>query len=154
MKALIIGMLVWSAVFIGLVALPTCARAEEPSWHLQVHGVSHHFGDKAVGKWNEKNLGAGVRYQHNETWGVQAGSFRNSYDVQSNYAVIDFTPLLGGSVGVFGGYASGYKIEGPLIGGILLRWQGERVSISARIIPKVRKEHTAVIAFEAGWRFK
>ena len=153
MKAIIIGILAWSAVFFGLALAPRCAQAE-PSWHLQVHGVSHHFGEKAVGKWNERNYGAGLRYQHSETWGVQGGTFRNSYDRQSTYAVIDYTPLLGGSVGVFGGVASGYREDGPLIGGLLLRWQGERVSLAARIVPKVRKEHTAVIAFEAGWRFK
>lgn len=149
----------WAAVVVVflliLLALwAPLAKAQEPSWHLQLHGLSKHSDEKAVGKWNERNWGAGVRYQHSPTWGVQGGTFRNSYDRQSVYAIVDYTPLLGGSVGVFGGVASGYKNEGPLIGGLLLRWQGERVSISARIIPKVRKEHTAVIALEAGWRFK
>lgn len=32
--------------------------------------------------------------------------------------------------------------------------KGTLIGIAARIIPKVRKEHTAVIALEAGWRFK
>lgn len=142
-----------TAVTLALAILASAAHAE-PSWHLQLHGLSHHFGDKAVGEWQEKNLGAGIRYQHNETWGVQAGGFRNSYDRNTAYAVVDFTPLLGGSVGVFAGVASGYEKEGPVLGGLMARWQGEKFSLTARFIPKVRKEHTAVIAFEAGWRFK
>lgn len=116
------------ALVFGLVLLSLYmekALAQAPSWHLQLHGLSKHSDEKAVGKWNERNWGTGVRYQHNPTWGVQGGTFRNSYDRQSAYAIVDYTPLL-----------------------------GERVSIAARIIPKVRKEHTAVIALEAGWRFK
>jgi len=149
----------WAAVavvflLILLALWAPLANAQEPSWHLQLHGLSKHSDEKAVGKWNERNGGAGVRYQHSQTWGLQGGTFRNSYDRQTVYAIVDYTPLLGGSVGLFGGVATGYVNEGPLIGGLLLRWQGERVSISARIIPKVRKEHTAVIALEAGWRFK
>lgn len=140
-----------------LAALLLCATsAFAGEWHLQLHGVSTHDKPRANGMpWNEKNHGAGVRYQFNYTWGVQAGGYRNSYDRNSEYLMAQYTPLALGPVraGVFAGYLTGYGFSVPAGAGVMATWQRDRLSITARYVPKVKKGHASMLAAEIGLRF-
>lgn len=132
----------------------TSATAGE--WHLQLHGISKHDKPRISGKpWNEKNTGAGLRYQLDDTWGVQAGGYRNSYDRHSNYLMAQFTPLHLGQVhvGAFAGYVDGYGYDMPIGGGLMATWQGDRLSMTTRYVPKTKWGHARALSLEVGLRF-
>lgn len=128
----------------------SAARAEQPDcsrglgakhwsciakgdFHLQLHGASYHF-DRSR-KWNERNVGIGLRYQINPDWAVQAGTYDNSFNRRTNYLAATWTPLHAGPValGVFGGLVSGYKM--PVAAGLAAHIQGDRLSFTLRGVP-------------------
>jgi hypothetical protein len=125
-------------------------------WHLQLHGISSHDKPRTNGKpWNEKNTGAGLRYQLDDTWGVQAGGYRNSFGRHSNYLMAQFTPLHVGKVhvGAFAGYLDGYSYSKPIGAGLMATWQGDRLSLTARLVPETKWSQVRVLSLEAGLRF-
>lgn len=134
-----------------LVPVDTCTRIDKRrvcSSTLEPRAV-----DVAV-PYNERNLGAGLRAQLAPAWAVQGGVYRNSYDRTSVYALADWTPLAAGPVraGLFAGLASGYD-HGAAAGGLLVRAQWDRFSLTLRGLPKVsQKQSGHTVALEAGWR--
>lgn len=139
-----------------LALLLAATSAHAGDWHLQLHGLSAHDKPRVNGKpWNEKNWGAGVRYQFNPTWGVQAGGYRNSYDRNSEYLLAQYTPLQVGPLrlGAFLGYVDGYGLTTPAGGGLMATWQGERLSLTTRFVPKTKWGHATSLAVEIGLRF-
>ena len=112
---------------------------------LQLHGLSRH----ASGQWNERNWGAGVRYQPTRDWGVQAGFYKNSMSRQSKYILAQWTPLhYGGlSAGVFGGLVTGYKT--PVAAGLIATAQAGRWSATVRGVPPT-PQSPAFATFEIG----
>ena len=138
------------ALLLVLVAGAACA---ESSVHLQLHGASHHFYEREGGvPWNEKNLGLGVRYQHDPMWGIQAGFFDNSVNRTTTYVIAQFSPIVIGrtSAGVYAGFATGYDEKWKnLLGGFFVTQQWDRVSVTVRYVPISK----GVLAFEAGVEF-
>lgn len=140
----------------ALILMFIVSIASAGELHLQLHGISEHDKPRTNGKpWNEKNYGAGLRYQFDETWGVQAGAYRNSYDRQSKYLLLQHTPLHLGPVhvGFFAGYLDGYDTAHPLGAGALATLQGDRLSLTARLVPRSKWTNTAVVSLELGFRF-
>lgn len=135
------------------------AAEDQHRIHLVVHGLSHHFAERANGRdWNEHNTGLGLRYQINSNWGAQAGAYRNSIHQTSRYLWAEYTPVHLGSIsgGVFAGAVDGYKANNGGFrpaGGALLRWQPGALSITARIAPKGSADGSPVVSLEAGLRF-
>lgn len=138
-----------------LALAATTAQADH-AWHLQVHTKSHHFDARTNGKqWEDGNYGIGLRREFNADWSLQGGVYRNSIGRTTLYATADWTPLQHGafSAGVFAGLRTGYeKGVQPAAGG-LVRWQGERTSITVRMAPKVSSTGSAMVALELGWKF-
>jgi hypothetical protein len=90
------------------------ADAEKSSWSLQLHGLSWHASDpphESARKWNEFNVGLGLRYTHSDDWSTQFGLYKNSNNQTTAYAVAQYVPLRIGPMrgGVFAGLASGYR---------------------------------------------
>lgn len=128
--------------------------------HVQIHGLSYHsVRTQANGdKWNERNDGIGLRYQINETLDAQIGVYNNSQFRTSKYAVATWLPVEVGvvRVGVFGGVVTGYSYRnGGAIpaGGLAARWQGERLSVTSRFVPKVPQNASSVFSVELGVKF-
>ena len=91
---------------VGLMFVMTCAAAQADgadqtgeAWHINLHTVSHHFSERQHGKkWNEENLGLGLRREFSNDFSVQAGFYRNSIDRWSTYAIGEYTPLTFGNL--------------------------------------------------------
>lgn len=140
----------------ALILMFIVSIANAGELHLQLHGISQHDKPRTNGKpWNEKNYGAGLRYQFDEDWGVQGGAYRNSYDRQSKYLMLQYTPLHLGAVhvGTFAGYVDGYGLDYPLGAGVMATVQGDRLSLTARLVPKTKWGHATALSLELGFRF-
>lgn len=146
----------WVLLFIVLGAI-FASTANAGDWQVQIAGISKH-SDKRAGSvpWNESNAGAGLRYNLTPELSGQVGFYKNSFSKQTNYALVQWTPLVVWRFkgGVFGGYASGYDLKVPLIAGLMLDTKlTNDVSLTARYIPKVNRTTTAVLAVEIGVKF-
>ena len=130
---------------------------------LQLHGLSYHMGEGYIEQgqpkaYNALNLGAGIRYQFNGDWAVQAGAYRNSYYRTSAYAAADYTPFevgglrLGASVGLVTGYPRLREGRAAPFGGLSIRKDFESVNVILRGIPPCAKT-SGVLALELGVRF-
>lgn len=143
----------WRAVvFTAAAALVTAlyhkdVRAETS---LIINGVSKHTGNKT---YNETNTGLGLRYQVRPDASIQVGSYNNSFNRRSNYALVNYTPIQYGalSVGVFGGVASGYRQ--PLIAGAVVTYDFGNVTATVRAVPPVGNGTAGVVALEIGVKF-
>lgn len=128
------------------------AHAASGDYSLVVHGASYHTVKRQSGPaWNQVNPGMGLRYELDDTLSVQVGAYKNSYYRKSIYAGLDWTPIKMGRVelGGFIGGATGYAEKAGVLGGGLVRWQGDKVSIGVRIVPA----KCSIFTFEIGYRF-
>ena len=140
-------------ILAAAVALTACQAQAET--HLQLHGISKHVEQRAVGEWNERNVGLGLRKQYNPDFGVQVGLYRNSISRTTAYALAQYTPLHVGKLsgGMFAGLASGYNYRYPVAGGLLATYQGSVYSTTVRYIPTIKGVATGVVALEVGVKF-
>ena len=132
------------------------AAASAQDYSVVVHGLSHHAEQRPAGKWNEVNTGLALRYAPDADLAYQVGLYRNSIDLNSVYALSDWTPLHVGviSFGGFAGGATGYKARPvSVIGGAVARVQIQRVSLALRMAPKAGIGGSAVVSVEAGFYF-
>ena len=136
------------------------AQAEDSPWSVQLHGASWHAEDRSrfdnTGRdWNEANIGAGMRYELDKTWSVQAGAYRNSIDKVSAYALADWTPIRAGSfsIGLFGGAVTRCN-RAPVVpaAGIVARQDFGMLTATWRVTPKISDVAPAVVVFEIGFR--
>ena len=131
------------------------ALQAEESWHINLHTVSHHFSERQHGKqWNQENLGLGIRREFSSDVSVQAGFYRNSIDRWSTYAIGEYTPIAMGNLhtGVYAGLRTNYTKPVMFAAGALLRWQGERYSVTLRAAPKMCSQCSAFVALEFGFK--
>ena len=143
-------LVLWALFFIiGLILFqPACAQVS-----VWAHGISFHPEGEG---WNEKNWGAGVRYEFSPDWSAQVGFYKNSYSRRSEYALAQWQPLHLGAVrlGAFAGYLSGYTMRYPLAAGLMATVElTPHLLLGLRHIPKVKPMSTSVTALEIGWRF-
>ena len=139
------------------LALAACAISASAQTSIVLHGLSHHFTERANGKqWNQQNLGVALRYSVNDELSLQGGVYRNSEFRTSVYALADITPLHIGpvSVGGFLGAATGYEARTATpIAGAVVRVQIDRVALSARFAPRAGVGGSAVASVEVGYSF-
>ena len=161
-----------------ILLFATSCFAAEGDWHLQVHGFgTKHFSARNDGRWEENNIGLGVRYEMSNKMSAQIGRYKNSNSIDNTsfyttYGVVDYTPFAVGkiSVGAFGGIASGYDeyetryVNGQKtlvitkeqiipVAGLLARWQGDIFNLTTRFAPKVNDTGSAVLSLEIGIKF-
>lgn len=131
------------------------ARAESS---IELHGYSFH-ADKRIGggEFNQFNAGVGFRYGLSDSFSVQAGFYKNSYDEQTRYLVAQWQPitLLGARAGVFAGYASGYvNVRYPVAGGFMATAPVSNWGhVTVRLVPKMASNMTTTLAVDLGMRF-
>lgn len=102
------------AVLMGIVAVGMFAKALslgldcEKSW-LGVNTISRHIDPGR--RYNEENWGAFYECDRGNSWGWQAGYYKNSFSRDSWYGLIAYRPwnVLGARVGGFAGAATGYR---------------------------------------------
>lgn len=141
------------ALAILAMALPVLALAEPGDLHIVAHGASYHtMARPKAPHWNQVNPGFGLRYEYTPDVSFQGGFYKNSFYKQSIYAIGEWHPVHVGpiSAGVFGGAASGYVGMTGIAGGALVRWQGERNSVTIRAIPGKKY---SIYTIEYGWKF-
>ena len=134
-----------------LAAFATVSRAESQDYVI-FHGASKH--STLPGQvWQERNYGISYRYQQDKTLGYQVGTYRNSYNKQTVYGVVQYTPI-GNDViraGLFGGVANGYAM--PVVGGFMLNYHQGKAVYTVRHVPKIAANAASVTTFEMGFRF-
>lgn len=130
----------------------TAVAAPAGELSLQLHGLSWHAESRDkygyVGQeWNERNFGLGLRYEYSDTWGVQAGAYRNSVDKTTVYVAANYTPLHIGPVrgGVFAGLGSGYPKTAVLAGGVVMIGP-----VTLRVIPRIKGQTPFTVGIELG----
>lgn len=112
--------------------------------NLAINVTSFHFPRQ---DFNERNPGIGLEYGNSEVKGM-IGTYDNSYYRRTNYLLGAYTPLHYGNInaGVFGGLASGYAY--PVVGGLILNYQGSMAGVNLMIVPSVVKNASSVIGVQ------
>jgi hypothetical protein len=142
--------------WIGILALlPSVASAGDVWGSLNL--TSLHA--KTEKRMNQRNLGVGLEYHHNEELVLMAGGFYNSHRRRSAYLLGGWTPLewKGARFGLAGGLVNGYPKHNngklyPAAAG-LIRLEGERVGANIFIIPPFVKDTPLTIGFQVKYRF-
>lgn len=139
------------AIACCLAAFATVSRAE-PQDYVILHAASKH-SDLPGQVWQERNYGIAYRYQQDKSLGYQVGTYRNSYNKQTVYGVVQYTPIGNDTVraGVFGGGATEYTL--PVVGGFMLNYYQGKAVYTVRHVPKIAANVASVTTFEMGFRF-
>ena len=134
------------ALLVEFVLCAGLAHAE-PTYWLDTMVASQHFPDRG---FNQFNPGIGVEADWTD-WQIAVGTYRNSYDRQTNYAMVGFLPVHVGSVslGVVGGPATGYAF--PVIGAFEAAYRAKSWGVNILAVPPVMKG-AAVIGLQLVWR--
>ena len=137
--------------------LSGCNSIEPQSIGVVGTGLSHHIVERTNPPYNEINNGVGLRLNLDNDVSVQGGFFDNSYNKQSNYAIIDYSPykLLKqndcGSIDVGGflGAATGYEAYTVPVGGIQGAIHCGDFYVRTRVTPAPKAG--AVLSVELGY---
>jgi len=141
------------------LALATALSAQATEYHGVLHGLSkhQHETDRNGNKWNEVNLGAGLRFKQSEDLSYQVGIYNNSQRHTSVYALADWTPLHYSivSAGVSGGAVTGYEVYPvvPVATFVVRLTLTSRMDVMVRYLPSITPKLEGVTAIEASWRF-
>ena len=135
---------------LALIPLPSHA-----GYALVAHTVSYH--DKRDFGLNERNPGIGVRYSLDDI-DIQIGRYKNSYKVQSNYALIDYFRYNLGSfkLGGFAAIATGYDCQGYKYAagpGLVGRYAYNPFDVTVRFIPRDKAKNSNVTSLEFSYSF-
>jgi hypothetical protein len=150
------------AAIICALGLTGCAEIKSVS--IVGHGLSKHAEPRnSPRKWNETNVGGGIRVDMSRNIGIQVGGYRNSKDNNTSYITADWSPLktnigrcnlgLGTFIGAVTGYA--YK-KSPVsaIGGLQTSVKCGKMGIRGRVIPApTAKVVGTVEAFYTIWEW-
>lgn len=119
-------------------------------WSVQVHGLSKHSGTK---QFNEVNPGLSIRYDVSKDVSYQAGTYLNSFNKQSVFAGVNYTPYHFGRVSFGGaaGFGTGYGL--PILATVVANVDFGRVNVTFRGAPKYSPESEHVVAVEVGFRY-
>jgi hypothetical protein len=125
-------------VIVALLGLMAVSAASADELSIVGHGFSKHLDNH---NFNEKNYGGALRYDKND-FGLQIGGYRNSINKNSFYAGIDWNPIqfksdscLRAEMGVFYGFATGYKFDITPIAGLQAAVKCDNVFVRVRAIP-------------------
>jgi hypothetical protein len=138
----------YSLAILGVALLLASEAKAGPTYSLVVHGTSKHGRTDDAYKFNEANLGLGLRANFTKALALQAGGYRNSYYRQTNYLALSYLPLEVGSVRVGGFVAAVSGYEGRRLGGGALLSVAllDRVQLEVTLIPKTRAQETYCVA--------
>ena len=139
-------------LLVGIIIFNSAAvSAQEIS--LIGHGFSYHLQNS--NKVNQDNYGLGIRLDYSN-FGIQGGSYINSYSNQSNYLLLDInlidykTDIIRVEAGPMVAIASGYPDYSPIGVGIQAAIHYDNFFMRVRALPAVNS--VAVGAIEIGLR--
>jgi hypothetical protein len=139
-QVLIVG-LVWM-LLLAASSIQSCRASE--LW-VNTGGVSYHF-DRSK-PFNEVHAGMGVEWRANEDLSVMAGFHKNSINLRSRYASVQYQPLhvAGIKFGVSAGLLDGYPLKkdgGAFFAAIpMATWEGKSFGVNVGVIPNIPKQH-------------
>lgn len=130
-------------VLAAVIVISTPTKAEDSIW-LNSGGFSKHFKDNGR---NETHLGLGVEYRFHEDMGVMVGYHKNSLNLRTRYAALNYQPLkigsikIGASIGVMDGYPQMHS--GGSFFAILpmATYETNRFGINFGVIPNIPSQH-------------
>lgn len=175
-------------LLLGLLML-LCANAYASEIDIVAHGLSYHFRDQKIEEQHQQctyheqtaqqanvecrqvtterrkghewlNIGIGVRYAPSDSYAVQAGVYRNSFERTSVYLAGEALYRIASTtrVGVTAGVVTGYPYYGGdpgLMGALVVRQQlGAKVELAARIIPPINPKASGAVALELAYRIR
>lgn len=136
------------ALSLLIVLVTSLAHADEIDSTLLVGTLlSQHFPDR----WkNQSNPGIGIEVDHGRDWKFSVGTYLNSNNRTTDYAVVAWTPLHVSSwdLGVVAGPASGYP--SPVIASFMAAYRSGRFGINVLADPPVQGA-SAVIGLQLTW---
>lgn len=147
-------LLTWFLLFATILVQNSCKASE--LW-VNTGGVSYHF-DRAK-SFNEVHAGVGVEWRANEDISVMAGFHKNSLNLRSRYASVQYQPLsiAGIKFGVSAGALDGYPLKrdgGAFFAAIpMATWEGKRFGVNVGVIPDMPKQHVdGAVVVQFKWR--
>jgi hypothetical protein len=147
-------MLTWLILFVTLFVQNSCEASE--LW-INTGAVSRHF-DRAK-QFNEVHPGLGVEWRANEDLSVMAGFHKNSLNLRSRYASVQYQPLhiAGIKFGVSAGLLDGYPLKkdgGAFFAAIpMATWEGKTFGFNVGVIPNIPKQHVdGAVVVQFKWR--
>lgn len=111
---------------------------------VNIGGFSKHFEDNGR---NETNLGLGAEYRFRDDLSVMAGQHKNSLNLRTRYAAVNYHPFsigsvkIGASVGVMDGYPAMNKGGAFFAALPMVTWEGERFGANFGVIPNIPSQH-------------
>ncbi len=149
---------IW-AITLAAASIQSCKASEldlhKNSFWVNTGGVSYHFDRKK--NFNEVHAGVGVEWRANEDISVMVGFHKNSINLRSRYASVQYQPLHIGPVkiGVSAGALDGYPLKkdgGAFFAAIpFATWEGKTFGVNVGVIPNMPKQHvdgTVVVQFK------
>ena len=133
----------------GQTADPAADSPPPSALWINAGALSYHF-DRAK-DYNENNSGVGLEYHLDSETSLMVGTFRNSLRHDTNYAAVNWQPLVRGNwkLGLVMGVLDGYPgvNHGDYFAGALpiLSYEGKRFGFNLGIIPDVADVDGAVV---------
>jgi len=140
-------------LIVAFSSLQSCSASE--LW-VNTGGFSKHFEDNGR---NETNLGLGVEYRFRDDMSVMTGYHKNSLDLRTRYAAVNYQPFemgpfkIGASVGVMTGYPMKNQGKGFFAVLPMVTYEGERFGANFGVIPNIPSQHVEG-AFVVQLKFK
>ena len=129
------------ATILSVGSIQSC-KADE-LW-INTGGFSKHFENNGR---NETNLGLGAEYRFRDDLSLMAGFHKNSLDLRTTYAAVNYQPFtvgsikIGASVGVMTGYPQKNGGGGFFAVLPMMTYEGTRFGANFGVIPNIPSQH-------------
>lgn len=140
----ILKVIAFGTVFAVLMLLASIQKCQASELWVNTGGFSKHFEDNGR---NEVNLGLGAEYRFRDNLSVMVGYHKNSLDLRTRYAAVNYQPLnigpfkIGASIGVMTGYPQKNNGGGFFAALPLVTYEGNRFGANFGIIPDIPSQH-------------
>jgi hypothetical protein len=147
---------VFGLLFMILLSVSSIQKCSASELWVNTGGVSRHFEDNGR---NEVHPGLGIEYRLNSDTSVMLGYHKNSLNLRTQYASVQYQPLHLGplKIGVSAGVMSGYplKRDGGFFPAVLpmITYESKTFGVNFGIIPNIpsQKVEGAFVA-QIKWR--
>jgi hypothetical protein len=126
------------------------ASQKTPHWWVTPGAVSYHFENRD--QFNQTHPGLGVEYHFDNTLAVVGGTYKNSNNLWSKYAGVNWTPQalqwgivkFGATAQVADNYKAARNGKPFAFAAPLIAFEGERFGANLYVIPTIRNVTGAV----------
>jgi len=141
---LVLKFIGWGIVWMLLLAFSSIQKCSASELWVNVGGLSKHFEDNGR---NEVHQGLGVEYRMSSELSAMVGYHKNSLDLRTTYAAVNYQPLnigplkIGASVGVMTGYPQKNNGGGFFAAIPLITYEGDKFGANFGVIPDIPNQH-------------